>query len=1041
MSNPFTYMTKFTNLLSRIWFLSVGLLFLLATQAQAQGITVRGKVNAETDDGVPGVSIVLKGSTTGTVTDASGNFSINVPSANARLVVSYIGYLTQEVAINNRTTVNITLQADVKALEEVVVVGYGTQRKVDLTGAVGSVTSKEFVNRPYTNPDQVLAGRVSGVQITNRSGDPGAPIEVRIRGVGTTGNNQPLWVIDGVPIVQTSNITVNTASATESNPLAGINPNDIESMDVLKDASATAIYGARAANGVIIVTTKRGKEGRTSVNYDGYYGVQAVPQSRRLKVLDVPQYIALQKELGNDLSAFANKPNVNWQDALFRTGSMRSHNVTVSGGSKTANYNIGAGYLNQSGVELAQGFERVSIKANSDLRAGDHFRFGESILVSSTNRLVQSEGAQFAAYGSSGNAPYYQIYNPANPSGFNPENAVARGDGAAGTNYVWRSQLSSNETRVVTRKALGSIYGEFEPIKGLRYRITAGADYNVGDGAYFQNAVDYSNSNSPGLSLLVQERPIELTTNLTNTLTFQRTFGKHDLTVLGGYEETSFRYDKVRLQGRGLFNNAIQFASVATNVAAANEADQWALQGMLGRVNYAYNNKYLFTFNVRRDATSRFSEGNRVGIFPSVSAGWRLSEEAFIKNIKAISDFKIRASWGQSGNQFTGQNFAYLPSLATTIFYVVGTGQNVVRGPAPITFANANLKWETSTQIDFGTDVSLYNGKINLTFDYYNKTTNNVLLSQPIPMTSGYFLPADNNLGSIRNSGIELAINYQNRVGDLRYGIGGNITTVKNQVISLGGIPEIISGVGGGQTNRTTVGEPLGYFYGFKTNGIYQNQAAIDAAPKDAFSGGAAPGDIRFQDVNGDGKVDALDRTKIGSPIAGFFYGINLSASYRGFDFSMLFQGVGDIQIYNAARQSLESMNGGNNQLTTVLDRWRGEGTSNTMPRATISDPNSNTRFSDRWVESGAFTRLKNVQIGYTIPSALLKKITGNYINSTRLFIGAQNLFTFTKYKGYDPEVTRGFSYQKGEFPLATGMDSGSSPQPRIVQFGWSFTF
>ncbi|WP_461052969.1 SusC/RagA family TonB-linked outer membrane protein [Spirosoma arcticum] len=1034
-------MKRFTQSVRNVWYLPLGFLLCLATNALAQGITVRGKVSAETDEGLPGVSVVLKGTNTGTVTDASGNYTLNVPNTNARLVVSFIGYLTQEVGVSSRTVTNVTLQADVKALDEVVVVGYGTQRKVDLTGAVSSVTNKEFVNRPYTNPDQVLAGRVSGVQISNRSGDPGAPIEVRIRGVGTTGNNQPLWVIDGVPIVQTSNISVNTASATESNPLAGINPNDIESMDVLKDASATAIYGARAANGVIIVTTKRGKEGRTSVNYDGYYGVQTVPENRRLNVLNVPQYIALQSELGRDLSAFAGKPVVDWQDAIFRTGSMKSHNITVNGGSKTANYNIGAGYLGQSGVERAQGFSRVSIKANSDMRVGDYLRFGESLLLSSTNRLVQSEGAQFAAWGSANNAPYFQIYDPTNPTGFNPENATTRGDGATGTNYVWRSELSANETRVVTRKALGSIYGEFEPIKGLRYRITAGADYNVGDGFYFQNAGDYTNSNSPGLSLLVQERPIELTTNLTNTLTFQRTFGKHDLTVLGGYEETAFRYDKLRLQGRGLFNTAIRFASVATNVASANEADQWALRGFLGRVNYSYNNKYLFTFNVRRDATSRFAEGYRVGIFPSFSAGWRLSEESFIKDIKAISDFKIRASWGQSGNQFTGQNFAYLPSLATTVFYSIGSGQTVVRGPAPITFANANLKWETSTQLDFGADVSLYNGKINLTFDYYNKTTNDVLLSQPIPATSGYFLPADNNLGSIRNSGIELAINYQNRIGELRYGIGGNITTVKNEVISLGGIPEIISGIGGGQTNRTTVGEPLGYFYGFKTDGIYQTQAEIDAAPKDAFSGGAAPGDIRFQDVNGDGKIDALDRTRIGSPIASYYYGINLSAGFKGFDFSALFQGVGDIQIFNAARQSLTSMNGGNNQLTSVLDRWTGPGTSNTIPRATLTDPNANTRFSDRWVESGSFLRLKNVQIGYTIPAAVLQKVTGKYIASTRLFIGAQNLLTFTKYTGYDPEVTRGFSYQKGEFPLATGMDSGSSPQPRIIQFGWSFTF
>lgn len=998
---------------------------------------VSGKVTDEGGNTLPGVSVTLKGSTKGTTTDNSGAYSINVPDGNAVLVFSFIGYASKDVTVGTRSTIDIELAVDTKALEEVVVVGYGTQRKVDLTGAVTSVTSKDIVSRAYTNPDQILAGRATGVHIANRSGDPGAPIDVRIRGVGTTGNNQPLWVIDGVPIVQTTNITVNTASYSESSPLAGINPADIESMDILKDASAAAIYGARAANGVIIITTKRGKEGRTNATYDGYYGVQTVSQSRRNEVLGVSDYIALQKELGRDFSAMGSKPFYDWQDAVFQTGAVRNHNVTVSGGTKNLNFNIGGGYHGQDGVELGQDFKRLSFKANSDLKVGKYLRFGESILLSSTNRLIQSEGGEFAGFNSSKNAPYFAGYTDGS---YTLENDANRGAGGTGNNYLWRDDTQYNETRVKSRKMLANVYGEVELISGLKYKFSLGADYNVADGFFFQEAVNYGGGDRS--SLLVQERPIELTTNLTNTITYHKTIGKSDVTVLGGYEETSFRYDKIRVQGRSLFNTNIRFASVADpkSIGAANEADHWALRGWLGRVNYSFDNKYLFTFNVRRDETSRFSKDNRAGIFPSFSAGWRLSEESFLRDNKVFSDVKLRASWGQSGNQFTGSNFAYLPSLATTPFYVVGG--IIARGPAPVIFANANLKWETSTQLDFGGDVTLYNGKVNVTFDYFQKLTKDVLLSQPIPLTSGYSLPADANLGEIKNTGFEFAVDYRNSVGKFKYSIGGNITTVKNEVVSLGSIAEIMSGVGGAQTHRTSVGQPIGYFYGYKTNGIYQSQSEIDADKTvDANSGGRKPGDIRFVDTNGDGKINADDRIKIGSSIPGFYYGINLSATYGRLDFSALLQGVGNVQVYNQARASLESMKSGDNQSSSVLNRWTTSNPSTTMPRATADDPNNNTRYSDRWIDNASYLRVKNIQIGYNLPASVLNKWTNDAIGNSRIYIGVQNFATITKYKGYDPEVTRGSSFQKGEFPLANGQNSGGSPQPTIVQFGWQVNF
>ena len=1013
----------------------------VAEQAQK---SITGKVVDENGVGLAGVSITVKGTSKGTTSDSLGVYRISLTDRNLVLVFSSINYTRKEIKTGNVSTLNVQLAVDPKSKDmgEIVVVGYGTQRKVDLTGAVGSVTRKDIINKPFTSPDQILGGRISGVNIANRSGDPGAPIDVRIRGVGTVGNNQPLWVIDGVPLVLTSNITVNTGSFTESNPLASINPSDIETIDVLKDASAAAIYGARAANGVIIVTTKRGKEGRTSLTYDGYQGVQNIPKSKRIKVLDVPQFITLQKELGRDLSSFNGQPFVDWQDAVFiKNASVSNNNLSVSGGTKNVNFNVGGGIMNYQGLERGQSFKRISFKANSDFKVGKALKFGESVLLSSTNRGVQSEGGNFGAYNGSLNAPYFKIYDPTDPTGYNPFNNTTAGEGVNAANYVWATDARYNDTRIVTKKVLGSVYGEIELLKDLKYKMTLGVDYNVGDGSFFQEASDIDYGGGVRSSLLVQERPIELTTTIAHTLTYHKEFGKHDLTVLGGEEETNFRYDKLRLQGGSLFNSAIRFASVATTVAGANEADQWAIRGFLGRVNYVFNNKYLFTFNVRRDASSRFSKANRTGVFPSFSAGWRVSDEAFLRNSKAISDLKLRASWGQSGNQFTGQNFSYIPSLATTIFYVLGTGQNVVRGPAPIIFSNKNLKWETSTQLDFGADLAFLNKKLDVTIDYYKKTTKDVLLSLPIPYVSGYFLPADANIGEIQNTGIELSANYRNQVGNFRYSFGGNFTTVKNTVISLGGIPDIITGTGGAQTHRTTIGEPLGYFYGFKTDGIYQNDAEVAKALPDAYSAGIKPGDIRFVDVNGDGKIDAADRTKIGSSIPGYYYGFNLTGAYKGFDLSIFFQGVGNIQIYNQARSSLEGMNGGSNQSVSVLKRWSGPGTSNDMPRATIDDPNSNNRYSDRWIENGAYLRIKNLQLGYTFPSSSLQHATKSFVNASRIYIGISNLATFTKYKGYDPEVTRGASFQKGEFPLANGQDAGGSPQPTVVQVGWNITF
>lgn len=1003
--------------------------------------TVSGKVTEQGGGSLPGVSILVKGTTIGTTTDADGDYTISVPDDNNTLVFSFVGYITKEVNIDAQTTINVLLAEDISTLSEVVVVGYGTQKKADLTGSVGSIRGDDIISKPLISPDQALAGTIAGVSIINRSGDAAAPINVRIRGVGTIGNNQPLWVIDGVPIVQTSNITVNTSSTTDSNPLAGINPNDIESIDVLKDASAAAIYGARAANGVVIVTTKRGKEGSATFSYNGYVGTAEVRE--RLDVLNVDQYIDVQAELGRDFSSFRGRPFVDWQDAVFKNGNSQSHNLSVSGGSERSNYLISGGYLKQEGIERAQDFERYSVKANSDVKVGKKLKFGESVLISFIDRLVQSEGVgnccQAAYNGALNNVPWFEIFDPSTTFGYNLENSTNFGVGGTGLNTVFRTDTRVNETRIKTTKILGSVYGEVEIIKGLTFKMSGGIDYNVGDANLFQNDAVYGNGIQQ--SLLVQSRPIERTTNWANTLTYNTSFGVSNLTLLLGYEETNFRFDKIRVQGRNLFDpDNVKFASTGTAVAAGNEADQWALKGLLGRINYAYKGRYLATVNVRRDATSRFAKDNRDDVFLSGSVGWRINEESFFPQGGVVDDLKLRLGWGQSGNQFTGVNFAFLSALQTTIFYVDGTGA-VVRGPAPVNFANEALKWETSTQIDFGIDASLLQGKIELTFDYYNKTSKDVLIGLPLPFVSGYFLPADANVGEVSNKGIEFAASYRDKIGDFTYNISGNITTVNNTVEDLGPVNGIITGIGGAQTHRTIVGESLGHFYGYKTDGIYQTQGEADAALPDAFSSVAEPGDIRFVDVNGDGQVDANDRTKLGSPIPGFFYGFNLQGTYKGIDLSIQFQGIGDRQIYNEGREQLEDLRGNQNMSASVLNRWTGAGTSNSIPRLTEGDPNQNNRFSDRWIEDAGFMRIKNLQLGYTVPAETLDNLTNELVSHVRVFFGVQNLATFTDYQGFDPEVTRAQSFQKGEFPLATGQDGGASPQPRIFQFGWQITF
>ncbi len=994
---------------------------------------ITGKVTDENGTPIEGASVTLKGSKTGSITDASGVYAIKVEGNNAVLVISSLNYADKEIKAGSASVINVqlTISAKTQSLDEVVVVGYGTQRKKDLTGAIGSITKKDFANQPFTSPDQILTGRLAGVNVTNRSGDPGAPIEVRIRGIGTAGNNQPLWIIDGVPVAtNTSTITVNTSSATESNPLAGINPSDIESMDVLKDASATAIYGARANNGVILVTTKRGKAGAAVLTYDGYVGSQAVPKNKLFSMLNTEQYINYQKDaFGNDYSKFSGTPTVDWQGLVFKTGSATSNNLSVSGGNQNSTYSFGGGYFNQGGIEIAQKFTRYNAKANSDVKIGKYLKFGESLMLSRAERVVQSEDFANAGFGAARNAPFFQPYDAKGQ--YNLANVTTTGDATA-QNFLWSADPNVGYTKMGSNKILGNLYGEIEPIKGLKYKASMGLDYNESTGTFFQNAIDFSGISTPRTALLVNEQPKEAMLSLTNTLTYDKTFGKNKITALVGYDQTSYLIRRLRVQGNGLFNPPLGLAGGSAAFGSAETADHWNIQGKLARLFYSYDNRYLLTGTVRQDKSSRFSSANNTGTFPSFSLGWRISEEKFFKGAKLFDDLKIRAGWGQSGNQFTGTNFSYLPALSSNVKYAVGSGtQTIVTGYAPVLFANPNLKWETAIQTNIGIDFTMFKYKLTGAIDFFNKTTQDLLLSVPVALTTGFYQFADLNSGTLNNKGMELSANYRDKIGEVSFNIGGNFTLVKNEFTKL---PDGIDYI---QLNdkRISLGRPLGYFYGYKTNGIYQSDAEVPATEGYV---GAKAGDLKFVDVNGDGKLTDADRTFLGSPIPKFYYGMNFGASYRLFDMSVVFQGVGNYTVYDGPRATLEGMNSTDNQAVAVLNRWTATNKSNTMPRAN-SDYNNNMGFNDHFLENAAFLRVKNLQFGYNIKS--ISKITNGIITYARFYVSVSNLFTFTKYKGYDPEVTRQQSFAGGENQFLNGYDNGNAPQARMVQLGWQINF
>ncbi len=1044
-----------------------------------QDRVVQGTVTAE-DDGtaLPGVNIIIKGTSNGVITDAQGKFSISADQ-NDVLVFSYVGYESQEVTVGTQSTVNITLKPDLRSLEEVVIIGYGEKSRKLMTESIGTVDSEAINKVPVASADQALQGRVSGVQVTAVDGTPGAPVAIRIRGVGTVGNTQPLFVIDGVPV---GNNTGGNPNGPTVNPLSTINPADIESISVLKDASASAVYGVRAANGVVLITTKRGTSGKPTVTFDGYYGVQNIREL--LDYNDTDEWLSLTQDAYNNFNAqngllpgdpsyrelhpdiqegspIRNRNNRQaWLDeALNKNAPIQNYNLGISGGNENARYYVSGGYFNQEATIQKYELERYSFRVNADFKISDRIEIGQTFTVSYQEIFsgVNGGGDGFLLRNASTMPPFFNIFeDPNNPIPGNRYGYDGNADLAGLTigNQVGINQIVDSRDR--NTRLLGSVYGRIKIIEGLHFKTSVSLDYlnNRDTGWRPEYLVAEMGLNRPG-NESGDSRGESVTQVYTNTLNFNRNFGDHGIDVLAGIEYQENNSTNLGVTGYNFLSTDPDFYAVVGNgrddPRVGGGAGNNSFVGYIGRVSYNYADKYLFTGTVRRDGTSAFSpeDNRRWGTFPSFSAAWRISEEAFFPEGDFISDLKIRGSWGQLGNSNT-TSYPHIFRVSTTPDY--GSGNTTIQAPAPINFVNEDVIWETVETTDFGFDVAMFDNKFDLLFTYYNRTTKDFLYNLPIPAISG-FGSTPVNLGEVSNKGVEIELGYNHSFSNgLQLSLSGNFSTVKNRLESLApGIEEFVqNGV-----YRTAVGEPIGYFYGYRTDGLWQSQGDIDAVFTGGFVDasspqGPRPGDVRFLDINGqgtdgqqfsgepDGRIDFYDRTNLGKTIPTYFYGFNIGMNFKNFDLSIFFQGVGDVQVYNAVRASdLNLQGGGRNMLVESQGRWTGPGTSNSVPRAISGDPNDNDRFSDRFVEDAGFLRLRNIQLGYNLPTSLLSSVPG--FRSARVYVAASNLFVITDYSGMDPEV---LTYRSGvSSQIGAGTDGGNMPQPRTVQLGVQLQF
>ena len=1056
--------------------------------------TVSGRItDASENVPLPGVSVLLKGTTTGTTTDADGNFSITTPSKTGTLVVSYIGYFTQDVEIGNRSSVDIAMTADVKSLTEVVVTGYAAQRKKDITGAVTVINTKELTAVPSASVTQMLQGRAAGVTVGNDN-SPGGGTMVRIRGFGSINNNSPLYVIDGVPTQGTLN---------------QLNPNDIESMQVLKDASAASIYGARAANGVVIITTKKGKQGDPSITFDFYTGTQRPGKMLDLlNTRELGEYL-YRSDLGagknpsatspsvqykfdengnqtiadyiypnvygtlpadikytNDIAdpalgktayniTKANKEGTDWQDVIFDPAPISNYQIGASGGSKSAKYAISANHFKQDGILRYTKYKRYSVRANTEFTKGK-FTVGENITFSYDERqgiTNNDEGNPIMfAIRVHPIIPVFDITGGPTALGGTNTSAYNGFAGSRGSNLgnapnplarLYREQ--DNITRGT--HVFGNMFAQVDILPGLVARTSFGLEYNQSNRSeYFHRDIEAAESrNANSLNVI---NNLDRSITWFNTLNYAKTFGVHTLNVLVGTEAVKTYFAAFQASRSGFAFDDLDYryldAGSAAGLANAGAgAERTALFSQFGKINYGYKELFLADFTLRRDGSSRFSEANRYGIFPAFSVGLRMTELNFMKPTKSfLDDLKIRFGWGKTGNQLIPNVYnaytLYAADPQNNAYDIGGTGTSVVGGFDLVQFGNSNGKWETNTSTNIGLDAVFLNSKMELVVDVYNRKTSDMLTQIAIPRTAGTGTIPYTNIGEVRNRGFDIGLNFRDKKGDFYYAAGVNFGHYKNEVIKLNNDPN--STIFGFATrlpamSATKAGYPIASYYGYFVDGVIKNQAEADAAPK--FGSYTREGTFKFRDVNGDGIITAADRTIIGSPHPDFNYGVNLNVGYKAFDLTAFGQGVQGNEIFNYVRYWTDfNVFQGNRSKDMLYNSWKQSGDDAKLPRLNSGDATSQ-QVSSYFLEDGSYFRIKNIQLTYTLPATLLKRVK---IASAQVYLQGQNLFTFTKYTGLDPDINLRRSGNNNE-DKHMGVDEGAYPVSKSYLVGLRFGF
>lgn len=1013
----------------------LGFLFLLSClclSVHAQH-KVSGKVTTLPDNQpAVGVTVIVKDTDLGVVADDEGVYTITVPNENSVLVFRYTGYEAVEIEVGSRTTVDATLKESITQFDEVVVTGYGTQRRSTISGSVSTVRADDIKEQPILRVEQALQGRTAGVQVAQISGSPGSGLTVRVRGTGTINNSDPLYIVDGMPV----------------DGLDFLNPGDIETINILKDAASAAIYGARGANGVVLITTRGGKRNQEgTLSYDAYYGVQRA--ARLLDLLDAREYAIIQNEAyvaagKTPLPEFANPDalgeGTDWQEAIFTAAPIMSHQLTLSGGKEHSAFSLSGNYFSQDGIVGGDkaNFERITVRLNGNQDLKKWLTIGNAIGFTWFERDALIENSQY-------NSPIVRALN------MDPVTPIRKADGTfAYSNYadtdianpVNGIEQTHNEWR--SNRLVGSVFGNIKLGDKFSFTSTFSMDQTFSIQRIFYPKFDLSNL--PGISEApAAEKSLTNSVNvgnynwrnlqLENVLTYQNTFNlKDEITLIAGTTALNNRFDASGGANTNLPSNDPDDAYIGNTIDPIASQSAWQTAGessllsFFGKGNYVYDKTYLFSATLRADGSSRFGKNNRYGFFPSFSAGWVISHEDFW-TLNAISGAKLRASWGRNGNDRIG-DYSFTTVVSSGQNYTFGPDETITNGSVALNAANPDLKWETITQTDIGLDLEFLEGRIEFITDYYIKKTSDMLYAAPIPLVAGTAAPIQ-NVATAENRGWEFSMFFQNNEHALNYTLGGNISFIKSEVtgLGIGGEPVYSGYVQSANANaaKTDIGYPLASFYGYVTDGIFQTQEEVESA---AFqNAGTAPGDIRFKDLNGDGIIDVNDQTYIGNPMPDFSFGFTGDFGWKGLELKLFFQGTHGNDIFNnTVRYDFTYVN----RPSSTLARWTGPGTSNFEPRVNLSDPNQNARVSDRFVEDGSYLRLKTLQLGYNFPDTWLKRV---HLEKFKVYISGQNLLTFTKYTGLDPEIgSVGGS-------LELGIDRGFYPQARTVMGGLSVTF